>query len=673
MSRRIFIEQFRRLLNESREKNEFEFVNVLLGYKGMGGMMSLTHFYESQSLFEDMSTLITKDHENKNNVRIGLFLYSHFFEMDELYRVIGNLLNIINGGHFKPFLFEDLEADELTPSEKISDLKELSAGCGFSDLTECIDELYSNKLRNSFFHSNYSIDKGEYLNTSRRHTIKIRGKERHSLNIETELYPLIMETIQAAKFFFSEIEENKKSYTSNRIINGNLSLPEPVMILGDEENGLIGWQSSSGSAIKITYQYGSPFLAAYNIRITPKMNGTELKLSEIIDRNKYAKNDPDLIKLEAEIVAENNPERLKQLAVPYYNAGNNTKERAEKSENIYEKKALIKTAIEKYKKSLEFDPGFVRAMHNLAISEKELRDLDGQKTSYGDLAEKIAGLSNLADDFPEALFNAGHFSQIEAQETKDGADRKAWYLKAIGFYERFLKEAVEKDDVIERLGRCYWGASLVDNNTALAHKALGYFEELLEIAPEKVQYLLSFAAFLSAYAIIEKDEYNEKDKRALCILEKADKLSPENGTILYRTGTTKSTAAEKEIDREAKELYLIGALDSFEKALSVDPGNTDILNNIGFAHIKLGWFYGDEKSENHFYIGIAYMNDLIKNHPELSNSYYNKASALVGLFEITEFPDFLREAKQVTDYAQKEHPGSVDDIIKAIEDLWKEN
>jgi len=36
MSGKVFIEQFRRLLNESREKNEFEFVNVLLGYKGMG-------------------------------------------------------------------------------------------------------------------------------------------------------------------------------------------------------------------------------------------------------------------------------------------------------------------------------------------------------------------------------------------------------------------------------------------------------------------------------------------------------------------------------------------------------------------------------------------------------------------------------------------------------------
>lgn len=673
MSGKIFIEQFRRLLNESREKNEFEFINVLLGYKGMGGMMSLTHFYESQSLFQDMSALITEDHDNKNNVRIGLFLYSHFFEMDELYRVLGNLLNIMNGGRFKPFLFEDLEADELTPTEKIKELKKMSAGCGFSDLTDCIDELYSNKLRNSFFHSNYSIDKGEYLNTSRRHTIKIRGEERHSLNIETELYPLIMETIESAKFFFSEIEENKKSYTSNKVIEGNLSLPEPVMILGDTGNGLIGWQSSSGSAIKITYKYGSPFLAAYNIRITPKISGTELKLSEIVDKNKYAKNDPDLLKLEEEIMAENNPERIKQLAIPYYNAANNTKERAEKAENIYEKKALIKSAIEKYKKSLEFDPRLVRAMHNLAISEKELGDLDGQKTSYGDLAKKIASLSNLADDFPEALLNAGHFSQIEAQETIDGTDRKAWYLKAIGFYERFLKEAVEKDDIIQRLGRCYWGASLVDNDTALAHKALGYFEELIEMAPENVQHLLSFAAFLSDYAIIGKDESNEKDKRALGILEKADKLSPENGTILYRTGTTKSTAAEKEIDREAKELYLIEALDSFEKALSVDPNNTDILNNIGYAHIKLGWFYDDEKSESHFHKGIACMNDLIQYNPELSNSYYNKASALVGLFEITKSQNFLREAKEVTDYAQKEHPGSVDDIIKVIEKHWKEN
>lgn len=666
-----FIQHFTRLLTESKQKNEFEFTNVLLGYKGMGELMSLTHFYESSSLFKDLSALITPDHTKKNNVRIGLFLYCHFFEMDELYRIVGNLLNIMNGGRFQPFLFEDLTIDELTPTEKIKQLKETASKCAFSDLTDCFDELYSNKLRNSFFHSNYSIDEGDYVNTSRRHKIKINGKEFHSLDIEKELYPLITSTIEVANFFFTEIETHKKSYTTNKIVVGTLSSPEYIVILGDPDKGLIGWESSSGSAMKITDMHGTPFLAAYNLRITPgkATSANEQKLNDIVEKNKYTKDDTELIKLEEEIRAENNPKLLTQLAIPYYNSGNNTKDKAEISNNIYEKKALLKTAISKYQKSLEFDPEFVRSTHNLIITETMLSDLNEQLVSYEQIVEKFESFLHLAGDFPEALFNTGHFSQIAAQDTTDKAESKTMYLKGIDYYKQHLKSGIEEHKTIERIAKSYWNAAKIDDDAALAQLALEYFEQLLKLEPDNVKHLLSFAGFLVEYSEIINDTSPNLHKQALKVLQTADNLSPGNSTILFRTGTTSILASQQESSSEEKEFYLSLALESFNNALAVAPAETKILNNIGLTHIKFAQFYSDERSKELFLKGIDIMENLIKNHPELSNSYYNKAQALIGLFEVTESEDYLIKAKEVTDYARKEHPGTVDDIVKVLDEL----
>lgn len=71
----LFKLEYSRLLAECRAKNEFEFINVLLGYKGMGDIFSFTHFYESDTLFTEFTELMNGDFNDKNTVRLGSFLY----------------------------------------------------------------------------------------------------------------------------------------------------------------------------------------------------------------------------------------------------------------------------------------------------------------------------------------------------------------------------------------------------------------------------------------------------------------------------------------------------------------------------------------------------------------------------------------------------------------------
>jgi hypothetical protein len=316
----LFKSEFSRLLAECQAKNEFEFVNVLLGYKGMGDIFALTHFYESDSLFTEFPKLMSGDFSDKNTVRLGLFLYCHFFEMDELYRVVGNLVNIANGGSFQPFLFDDIDEDDLYPREKIAKIREPAVSCGFETLMNCFDFFYSNQLRNSFFHSNYSISEGNYVNTSRKHEITINGQVKQVISIQNDLAPLLSSTLEFAQHFFLEIREAKLSYKKNKIILGKLGDIEPIVILGDAEKGLIGWESSSGSAIKFTDVSGTPYLGAWNIQInTPNRKTKELgkRLNRIVETDIYVTNDPSLLQLEKEILAHFDRDLVKQLAIPF--------------------------------------------------------------------------------------------------------------------------------------------------------------------------------------------------------------------------------------------------------------------------------------------------------------------------------------------------------------------
>ena len=93
MGKNNLCDELKRLFQTAQTIDEFEFINVLIGYNGMGDQRVLTHLYESRAFIDDIKSLIQNSSNKHTKTRLGLLLYCHIFEMNELYNILGNLLN----------------------------------------------------------------------------------------------------------------------------------------------------------------------------------------------------------------------------------------------------------------------------------------------------------------------------------------------------------------------------------------------------------------------------------------------------------------------------------------------------------------------------------------------------------------------------------------------------
>src|SRR4051812_24240248 len=91
------IEELHRLFKTAQKFDEGEFIQVLIGFNGMGDQRALTHLHESREFIKDIKSLMQANQNKHSRTRLALLLYCHIFEMDELYNILGNLLRISMG------------------------------------------------------------------------------------------------------------------------------------------------------------------------------------------------------------------------------------------------------------------------------------------------------------------------------------------------------------------------------------------------------------------------------------------------------------------------------------------------------------------------------------------------------------------------------------------------
>src|SRR5579872_1908379 len=110
----------------------------------MGDPRMLNHLYESERFFQELSVLVQSNPTDFKSIRVGLLLYCHFFEMNELYRILGNLLHIIKGQQYQIGLFSEYgeEGDSMYPHQKISALKQMAAESGMEHFINLFDRIY---------------------------------------------------------------------------------------------------------------------------------------------------------------------------------------------------------------------------------------------------------------------------------------------------------------------------------------------------------------------------------------------------------------------------------------------------------------------------------------------------------------------------------------------------
>ncbi len=167
-----FFEYFCSLARKAFEKNAFDTICSLLR---VGGCQDADwdSFEESQKSFEDYNWLLkkAKDAPSKNgHWRIGLLIYCQAIEMTAPHELLTNILRIIAGEHYHIRPFGHLSRSNkkqilgyIPPSakRKIDYIKELATKTKETLLIEYFDSFFNNKVRNSFFHSDY-IFSSEY-------------------------------------------------------------------------------------------------------------------------------------------------------------------------------------------------------------------------------------------------------------------------------------------------------------------------------------------------------------------------------------------------------------------------------------------------------------------------------------------------------------------------------
>lgn len=351
------LNQIEELFVNAKTKNEFQFLLTILNYKHIASPEEASNLKEWFSAMEFYKGLYNekKDYEK---IRIGLLLYSTFFENSDFYNIIGSLcLNALNFGGSSRLFYKTKKQDRLLGTgEKIRAIKEKLSDCNYDYLIEFFETVHHEQIRNTFFHSAYGLSGDDYILFDSEPII-IGGTTNFRVSIEKFLIPLIDKVIAFFDKFKSEYQKAFAEYTEEKKIIGHFPTLKDVIVHGTSE-GLKGitikktsqfygeWYDASilfdetygfWAATNITFNYPQEetieideTLLRYESKSTIKSNSSEFfNLVEKITDRGYLKEmerlidllvkfgDDKYFKWQAEINGYKK-ESLKKLALPFY-------------------------------------------------------------------------------------------------------------------------------------------------------------------------------------------------------------------------------------------------------------------------------------------------------------------------------------------------------------------
>jgi tetratricopeptide (TPR) repeat protein len=626
-----------RLFQTAKKVDEFEFVNVLIGFNGMGDQRALTHLYESRAFIKDIKALIEANQNKHSKTRLALLLYGHIFEMDELYNILGNLLRISSGQGLKyvPDLYNRQNKEELTPTEKFSELSQLAEQCHFRELVNGINELYLNRVRNAFFHSAYSLIEDDFCIVKGR-GIKIGHSLHNVLSIDDFLIPKINSAITFIENFFDCIDKNKLSYRENKLVQGRLPNLQPVVILGDTIKGLIGFQSLVGSWVKISNSYGTEnFVEAMNIRFSfePK-EITELTKRLLSYEEEKTPVGKDFKELETEILQTKDQGLIRNLATVYYNWANNTAKIAEEKSGL-EKNNLFFLALQRYDLSIHVDSTFSRVHHNKGITK--LRFAQFKNTLDNNIRWEVVGdIKNALLYEPlmyEAHLNLGKILYEIAFEEPDTDKKTSLLHESIEKHSQAI-DIYPKDDIsFQSRGKSFWkiAQTCKEEKNKYFLCAIQDYEVAIKLKP-KLDYYLSLSTLYGDFAEVDKDQSNSLYEKAIQLLEEAQKNYAENSDVRFRMGNKYMMLTHSTNDKN----YLNLALNAFKDAVQLDKQNVNAWNNYGHCLFHIALKEDDPNGAiKLFEEAITKLNEALALEPNHDTAYYNLGTIYIEIWRRT--------------------------------------
>lgn len=229
------------LFEEAKQKREFEFVQTLINYTGMGAKELSTNLHEWFEAIEFYKGLYFQ-FSNKEKTRIGTLLYSTFFENSDFYNILGSLCKIKLGYKGSSYLFWKTKKYErlLGIGEKQDFLVELLDDAGKPNIISFFEENHYKEIRNSFFHSAYSLSDEEYI-LHDSEPIRIGGVGQSSFNVAEFLYPKVENIIQFFDAFKKLYLNSFTSYQADKEVDALFPNPCKATILGSKD-GLKGFR-----------------------------------------------------------------------------------------------------------------------------------------------------------------------------------------------------------------------------------------------------------------------------------------------------------------------------------------------------------------------------------------------------------------------------------------------
>jgi hypothetical protein len=185
-------------------------------------------------------------------IRLGLLLYSHLTEVDAVYIILANMVEITAGERCVMNPFDDLYrtqgvfGDRIPPSavRVVNRLKERATERGCDELVQLLDSFFNEAVRNAFFHSDYILHGDEFRSRDARFI--------DENNVRTSALKLhvILELINRSVAFFHDFVNvygaHRLSYKESKVVRGRIGPGggyEDIILLVHPTGGVYGFRS----------------------------------------------------------------------------------------------------------------------------------------------------------------------------------------------------------------------------------------------------------------------------------------------------------------------------------------------------------------------------------------------------------------------------------------------
>lgn len=230
-----------------------------------------------------------------------------------------------------------------------------------------------------------------------------------------------------------------------------------------------------------------------------------------------------------------------------------------------------------YKQILELEPGSHKALLGMALNKYKAGNKKGAKKIFMTLGQDFKNDINLPGAaFDEYIVKEDKqdaviiFSQLLKADPEDSTlnffaamayEGNKKFKKAIPLYLKVKPEHSHYQKAILNVSVLYW-------ESGQKKTAFKYLAEKQDELPKDIDITVFLASFYGQEEMFQK---------AVKVLEKGLKHSPDNPTLLFRLGITLDQGGDRD-----------QGLETMKKVIELDPENSSALNYLGYSYADMG-------------------------------------------------------------------------------------